>query len=315
MRPDISNSMVKELRAKAVGERLGMAHVSTATPISLKRQFLPGYQFSADLKTTDAIAFRNLAKMAPDIVKNTLSGRCLHVVDMDAIHDECGCMGLRSIRAPVLVDTPVPILRAVIDEPSSKGTQAAPIANNSKIKATSFKCLEESSTSGVISDEVYWLFGSVAKGFKMTNGTHTYNSMDAKETWNLGQRGMLLGHGLPAHAVPEEDVGCRNVGRTRRGRPSDVLEGWTIAFGGATAILVAGRHGMGGSGRSARWRWREFCIELMADNHIADHSWSFNKASINEVLDKHGGSYETCAGIPATVTPGYNCGLESLRVV
>ena len=32
-----------------------------------------------------------------------------------------------------------------------------------------------------------------------------------------------------------------------------------------------------------------FFIELLADDHIADASWTFNKASINEVLDKHGG--------------------------
>ena len=78
--------MVKELRAKAVGERLisGMAHVHAATPISLKRQFFQD-RF-ADLKTTDAITFADLAKMAPDIVKNTLSGPNVRVLDIDAIH-------------------------------------------------------------------------------------------------------------------------------------------------------------------------------------------------------------------------------------
>ena len=89
--------------------------------------------------------------------------------------------------------------------PSSKGAQAAPIAN--KIKATSFKCLEESSEWSD-SDEVYWLFGSVAKGFKMTNGTHTYNGVDAGETWNLqDDEGCFWGMDCQPHAFPEGDIG------------------------------------------------------------------------------------------------------------
>ena len=144
-------------------------------------------------------------------------------------------------------------------------------------------------------DEVYWLFGSVAKGFKMTNGTHTYNGVDAKETWNLqDNEGCFWGMDCQPHAFPEGDIGVAvTLVEHDEGDQSDVLEGWTIAFSSATAILVAaGVTAWVAAVVAAVGAIGGFFIELMADDHIADHSWSFNKASINEVLDKHGGSYD-----------------------
>ena len=47
-----------------------------------------------------------------------------------------------------------------------------------------------------------------------------------------------------------------------------------------TAVL-AGIGGLGG-----------WLLGTFEDDHIADASWTWNRASINEVVDKHGGSFD-----------------------
>ena len=295
---DLEQHIVKSLRSKEVGERLisAMAHVHAVTPAAQKRLVFPD-RF-AELKTTDSISFSDLAKEAPDLVRQTLQGPNVRVLDIDAIH--AGRIRLREQMTlpPASLDRyGSSVLRAVVaDPPAAGGTPmaGAAIANRYTIKASSFRCLEESSEWSD-SDEVYWLFGSVAKGFEMTNGTKTYNGVDAGEALNLeNDEGCFWGMDCQPHTFPEGDIGTvATLIEHDEGDQSDVLEGWTIAFTSATGVLTAaGVTAWVAAVVAAVGAVGAFFIELLADDHIADASWTFNKASINEVLDKHGGSYD-----------------------
>ena len=294
---DLEQHLVKSLRTKEVGERLiaAMAHVHTATPAAQKRLMFPDH--FAELKTTDSITFADLAEHAPGLVRQTLQGPHVRVLDVDAIH--AGRVRLReqmTLQPASLDRYGSSILRAVITEPPTDGTVVtrAAVANRYTIKASSFRCLEESSEWSA-SDEVYWLFGSVAKGFQMTNGTKTYNGVDAGEALNLeNDEGCFWGMDCQPHTFPDGDIGAvATLIEHDEGDQSDVLDGWTIAFTSAAGVLTAaGVTAWVAAVVAAVGAIGAFFIELLADDHIADASWSFNRASINEVLDKHGGSYD-----------------------
>ena len=186
---DLEQHIVKSLRSKEVGERLisAMAHVHAVTPAAQKRLVLsrPFCRVEDD-GPHQLLGFgeRGPGPRAPDAA-GTKRARP------------------RYRRHPRRSN---PLARA--DDPaagesrldgqfpsSARWSQicrllaahrwpAPPSRTATRSKPSSFRCLEESSEWSD-SDEVYRLFGSVAKGFEMTNGTKTYNGVDAGEALNL----------------------------------------------------------------------------------------------------------------------------------
>jgi hypothetical protein len=284
--------------AAKIGDHLValMAHIHDATPSEFKHLIYP--ERFARLTTTDSITFAALGEMAPELVSDTL--RQPNVTNLDVAGIHAGRLRLKDqmkLSTVELGHHASSIVRAVLPEPPSPGPTTAlktAIANRYNIKARSFRCIEESSEWSA-SDEVYWLFGSVAKGYQMSMGTHVYNGVDADEALNFeDDEGCFWGMDCQPHSFPEGDIGAvATLIEHDEGDTSDVLAGWSAAFAGAAGILAASGvaawvaavvAAIGGIGA--------VIIELMADDHIADASWTFNKALINEVIDKHGGFYD-----------------------
>ena len=96
------------------------------------------------------------------------------------------------------------------------------------------------------------------------------------------------------HTFPEGEIGAvATLIEHDHGDQSDILKGWTTAFLAPGAIFTASGVAawvpavLAGIGSFGGW-----IIGTFADDHIADAEWSWNRASINEVVDKHGGSYD-----------------------
>ena len=174
------------------------------------------------------------------------------------------------------------------DEPSRA------IANRYTIKARSFRCVEELNELSA-HDEVYWLFGAIAKGFGMTMGTHTFTNVDADELFSFeAHEGCIWGMDCQPHSFPEGEIAAAaTLVEHDHGDQSEVLEGWAVVFAGAAGVLAASGAAawaaavVGAIGGIGAW-----IISMMADDHIADASWSWNQAGINEVVGKHGGAFD-----------------------
>ena len=181
---DLESHLVHTLLDSSLGEQLihALAHAHKATPSDFRHQIFPD-RF-ATLNVNGAVSFANLAQMAPGIVEGVLGQPNVRDLDIARIH-----AGPGHVRDPMRVPSLVlgqhasSLVRAVMPE-TAVPMQAQAIANRYTIKAHSFRCLEESNESSA-HDEVYWLFGSVAKGFHMTNGTHTLTGVDDDEVYNF----------------------------------------------------------------------------------------------------------------------------------
>ena len=141
---------------------------------------------------------------------------------------------------------------------------------------------------------------SNANGFKATNGTRTFTDVDDApndqgEVRNFNDsEGCMWGMDCQPHTFPSGEIGAvATLVEHDHGSQKEVLNGWTGAFNAAEEVLaasgvaawvvaiVAAIQGIGG-----------WIIGTFEDDHIADAAWTFSRASINEVLGKHGGSYD-----------------------
>jgi hypothetical protein len=297
---DLESHLVKSMRSVKLGDRLVrmLAHIHDTTPAAFKAQIFP--ERVARLTTSDSVDMAALGQMAPDLARATMKQPNVTNVDVAAIHaGRVRAKDQLKLSTVELGKHASSIVRAVLPEPADSGPVAATtekaIANRYSIKAKNFFCVEESSEWSA-SDEVYWLFASVAKGYQMSAGTHTFNGVDKNEVLNFeNDEGCIWGMDCQPHSFPDGEIGTVvTLIEHDQGDQSDVLAGWNAAWQGATAILAASNvaawvaavvAAVGGIGA--------VIIECMADDHIADASWTFNRALINEVVDKHGGFYDT----------------------
>ena len=139
------------------------------------------------------------------------------------------------------------------------------------------------------------MFGSLAKNYKMTNGTHPFNNVDKNEVkYFANDEGCFWGMDCKPHTFPEGDLGTvATLYEHDEGDQSDVLKTWTAIFSGASAVLgasgvaswavaVVGAIGIVGG----------IIIELLNDDYIGSAAWTWNQKSINEVVGEHGGTYD-----------------------
>jgi hypothetical protein len=288
---DLEAHLVRTLRASSVGERLieDLARAHARTPAKLRSQIF-GERF-ARLDVSDSVTFADLGQFAEQIVLDTLKQPNVRDLDIRKVisHDGPERNPLRVPPADLMRHASS-LTRVVMPGPVSP--QQA-IANKYTIKGTWFRCLEESNESSA-HDEVYWLFGSIAKGFQMSMGTHTFTGVDEDEAFQFDPgEGCFWGMDCQPHTFPDGEIGAAaSLVEHDHGDQSQILAGWAAAFAGAAGILgasgvaawvaavVAAVGGIGG-----------WIISTFDDDPIADKGYSFDRHSINEVISKHGGSY------------------------
>src|SRR5262249_31254870 len=154
---------------------------------------------------------------------------------------------------------------------------AAPIANRYLIKSVWFRCLEETSEWSA-SDEVYWLFASVAKGYHAASYSHLFNDVDADEAFPFEpNEGCFWGMDCQPHTFPDGEIGAVvTLMEHDEGDMSDVANAWFTAVGGITGILaVSGVAAWVAAVVGAIGGFIGVLLEFMNDDHIADQTYSF----------------------------------------
>jgi hypothetical protein len=299
---DLDQHLVNAMR-KAHGDDLvrAFAHVHKSTPVGIRSRFFTD-RF-ANLTLDSSITLSELEKMAPEISEQHLRAAHVRPLDLDAVRS-----GRVPRRNALRLDSPdlargVGFISAL--DPGRAAAEhgaggegavasAQAVANRYMIKAVAFRCLEESSEWSA-SDEVYWLFASAAKGYKATSGTHVFNGVDANDVFDFqANEGCIWGMDCQPHSFPVGDVGSVvTLMEHDEGNPSDVLAAWSSVFTGLSGVLLAsGAAAWVGAVVAAIGGIGAVIIGLMADDHVADWSYTYNKATIDEVVGKHGGSYD-----------------------
>jgi hypothetical protein len=298
---DLEEHLVQTLREASHKTNLvaAFAHLQSATPPNMKSEIFPtGFD---GLIAAKSVTFADLGRMAPDLAKGVVKAPNTKNLDITAIHS--GKVKLRDqIRVPrsVLRTHASSLLRVVSSDaetPKKKAKAAplaAPIANRYLIKAVAFRCLEETSEWSS-HDEPYWFFASVAKGYQAASSSHVFTDVDAGEGFYFEpNEGCFWGMDCQPHTFPDGDIGAIvTLMEHDEGDVSDEANAWYIAVGGITGVLaVSGVAAWVGAVVGALGGFIGVLIEFMNDDHIADQTYTFDRKSINEIIDKHGGWYD-----------------------
>lgn len=271
----------------------GFAHIQSTTPPEVKIEIFPD---GVDrLSATDSVTFAALGRLAPNLVAGTIGAPNANTLDIHAIHS--GRVRLREqIKSSpgILRVHASSLLRAVSSEKVSPKNANGPIANRYLIKSQWFRCLEETSEWSA-SDEIYWLFASVAKGYQAASNSHLFTSVDQGDVFAFEpNEGCFWGMDCQPHTFPEGEIGAIvTLMEHDEGDMTDVANGWFAAVGGVTAVLGAsGVAAWVAAVVGALGGFIGILLEFMNDDHIADQTYTWDKQSINEVINKHGGFYD-----------------------
>lgn len=187
-------------------------------------------------------------------------------------------------------DTPVP------PEQGGNGADKTPPAPEAsyRIKATGFKCLDESGWDWTGSDEPYWIFGSVVGKETVTTRTGTFGDVDSGSSRSFSSTdGWIWGQNGQAQPLAEGELGALvQLWEHDGGDPAEVQQGVKAAFAVAIAVLTATGVGasitavVGAVGALVHW-----LVGFMDDDHIADQTFVFDRKVIEGQLGAAGSSF------------------------
>ena len=256
-------------------------------PVAARQEIFPGKFARLTQRTGYSLA--DAAKDAPTLIKSTFAMPIARDIDVHDVHT--GKVRLKDVLHPP---------RDVHRKHASSITRiAVPITRppNPKytIKATWFRCIEESSEWSA-SDEVYWMFATGhSNGWHWSDATKVYENVDAGEAkeFESGQ-GRIWGADGLKQDIPAGEVGCIvQLVEHDEGDVSDIQDGWHAAVAGVSGILIA--TGVA-SWVAAVWAaiggivgW---IIGMLDDDLIADETFSWTRQTIDDQLDKKPGSFD-----------------------
>jgi hypothetical protein len=159
------------------------------------------------------------------------------------------------------------------------------------IKATSFRCNDETGTDWLGSDEPFWIFGSLALGTTVTTRSRVFGDVDTGETRTFDTaEGQFWGqNGLPQD-FPDGDVGAHiELWEHDNGDPEKIRQGVAAAFAAAAGVLTAlgvtAWVGAVVAGVGAVIQW---LLGFLDDDHIADQTFVFTRQTVVDQLRKAG---------------------------
>ena len=125
--------------------------------------------------------------------------------------------------------------------------------------------------------------------------SHLFTDVDENDVFAFEpNEGCFWGMDCQPHTFPEGEIGAIvTLMEHDEGDMTDVANAWFTGVGGLTAVLGAsGVAAWVAAVVAALGGFIGVLLEFMNDDHIADQNYTWDRKSINEVIDKHGGSYD-----------------------
>jgi hypothetical protein len=266
-----------------------------ALPDQARRDFFPG-KFGGFTTATSYTA-ADLKADLPVLEKAILSQPNAVDIDVKAIHE--GRAHERDFPSPskeVLSQYGSGLLRAV-------APATTPPNPSYTIKATSFRCVDETGPDWWGSDEPYWIFGSTAGGTASTARSRTFGDIDSGDSATFAPgEGCLWGTDCAPRDFPGGEIGAHiELWEHDYGDPTKIQAGVATAFAAVAGILTAAGItawiGAVVAGVGAVIGW---LLSFLDEDHIADWTYVFTRQVLEDRLTKVGQSF--------TVTPRFTDG-------
>jgi hypothetical protein len=284
---DLEQSMVNAFRKNGFSDEELKLHgrVYGQIPGQIRTKMFPD-RF-AKMTPKSAYTMKNLQQDAPNIVSSVLAMRNVTNVDVQAIH-----AGTASRK-----DFPM-VTRDVLKEHGSAmfvalapDTTPETPPHTYTIKATSFRCNDETGADFLGSDEPYWIFGAVGGGIPITTRSQIFGDVDTGESRNFAaDQGCIWGQDCSAQALPEGEIGVLvQLWEHDEGNPEKVRAAVAAAFAAAAGILTAsGVAAWIGAVVAGVGAVVQFLLGFLDDDHIADQTFVFTRQVIEDQLHKVG---------------------------
>jgi hypothetical protein len=292
---DLEATIVDAFRANGYSDRelAQQGRLYEQLPADVRRDLFPA-RF-AGLAAQTPYTTRQLQADAPAIVQAVLAMPNVTRIDADAIH--AGKSHLREL-PPVGRDVQAQHGGAMLVALSSSATPPAPAAATSRysIKATRFRCNEETGVDVFGADEPYWIFGALGGSNPVTSRSQTFEGVDSGDTFSFpALDGCIWGQsGTCAPQTMPEEVGVMvQLWEHDFGDPKAVQKAVAAAFAAAGSILTAaGVTAWIAAVVSAVGAVTDWLLGFLDDDHVADQVFAFSRAVIDEQLGKAGNTLE-----------------------
>ena len=245
----------------------------------------------AGLARGTAYSTKELQADAPQIVQAVLGMPNVTRPDADAIH-----AGLIHERSVPVVGRDVLARHAggmLVALSSGKNPEPASAATSKySIKATKFRCNDETGADFFGADEPFWIFGALGGTNPITTRSQVFEGVDTGDSVTFSSLdGTIWGQsGTGAPLTMPEQVGVMiQLWEHDFGDPKAIQKGVAAAFAAAKVVLTAAGATawiaavVAGVGAVTEW-----LLGFLDDDHIADQVFVFSRAVIDEQLGKAG---------------------------
>jgi hypothetical protein len=242
----------------------------------------------AQLTAQSKFTVQDLKQDAPNIVKAVLSMKNVTNVDVQAVHTGAA----HPTEFPMVSKEVLKAHGAAMFVAVAPNT--TPPTRKYTIKATKFRCREETGIDWPGSDEPYWIFGSLGAGTVVTTRSQVFEDVDDDDTREFAaNEGCIWGQNCAAQALPEGEIGTLiSLWEHDDGNKEKVRQGVAAAFAAAAGILAASGVAawvgavVAGVGAAVHW-----LLGFLDDDHIADQTFVFTRQVIEDQLTKAGSSF------------------------
>jgi hypothetical protein len=285
----LEESIVKAYRAngfsedqlKQEGRRLRQL------PPSVQHDIFP-HEF-AELTDQTNYTLAKLKETAPKIVQGILNTPNVATVDVQAVHaGTAPASDFPMVSRKVMQAHGGAMLIATAPNTTSPNSRYT-------IKATQFRCNDETGTDFLGSDEPYWIFGSLGSGTAVTTRSRVFGDVDTGDTRPFNDNeGSIWGQNGQPQDFPEGEIGVLiQLWEHDNGNPERVRSTVAAAFAAAAGILgatgVAAWIGAVVAGVGAVVGW---LIGFLDDDHIADQTFVFTRQVVEDRLKKAGQAFD-----------------------
>ncbi|WP_017622373.1 hypothetical protein [Nocardiopsis chromatogenes] len=213
-----------------------LGEASELMPQNVRQDVYPGRFARLDVKSS--YSFEDLRKDAPEIVRATMAMPNLTVVDADEAHKaKVSAKELPRLNKRAVAEYGAEFL--MVQAPSVSAA-AAP-SGFFTIKATEFRCNDETGADFWGSDESYWIFATLAEGTTVTTKSRTFGDVDSgdRRTFSAAD-GNIWGPNGGAQRFPEGQIGTMiQLWEHDHGDPEKIRKGVAAAFAAAAGVLAA----------------------------------------------------------------------------
>jgi hypothetical protein len=225
---------------------------------------------------------------APDIVKSVLEMPNVTRVDVAAMHAGTAfASDFPMVSKDVLKAHGAAMLVAIAPNTMAPNPTYT-------IKATQFRCNDETGTDFLGSDEPFWIFGSLGAGTAVTTRSQVFGDVDSGESRTFGSNeGCIWGQNCLPQDFPEGEIGTLiQLWEHDFGDPKKIQAGVAAAFAAAAGILAATGVAawiaavVAGVGAVVQW-----LLGFLDDDHIADQTFVFTRQVVVDQLTKAGQSF------------------------